>query len=65
MSRFDTPQDARRWLKENQDTLVSILRHCDDEFARACALTALMHCGSDPDIEQVKHELELAQEVMG
>lgn len=58
----DSPDE---YVRENQDTLVRIIKHGTDDFVRAFALAALVEYGDEPDIEHVRHELERATEREG
>lgn len=53
----DSPDE---YVRENQDTLVRIIKHGTDDFVRAFALAALVEYGEEPDIEQVRRELDRA-----
>lgn len=55
-------QGPDEYVRENNETLVRILKHGNDEFVRALALAALVEYGDDPDIEQVRQELDRAIE---
>ena len=48
------------YVRENQDTLVEIIKHGTDDFVRAFALAALVEYGEEPDIERVRRELDRA-----
>ena len=54
-----------RWVRENRDTLRRIIKHADDQFTRALAINVLVTYGDEPAVEQVKQELEYAEEVLG
>lgn len=62
MGDIDT---MREYVKHNRDDLAHIVRFSDDTYLRAVAAALLTEGGEDPDIEQVKRELELALEVLG
>lgn len=64
MSR-EVPQSVRDYVRENHDELAHVLRHGDDLYARACAYALLVRGGTKPDIEQVRRELDRAEEMMG
>lgn len=59
MRPYDGEPDE--FVRENQDTLVRILKHGDDEFVRALALAALLEYGNDPQLEDVERELQQAR----
>lgn len=57
--------NPEEFVRENQDTLVRLLKHSDDEFVRGIALAALLEYGEDPQIEDVLRELERAKDDTG
>lgn len=61
----DHRRDPTEYVRENQDLLVRLLKHGDDEFVRALALAALVKYGTDPELEAVQRELEAAQDKEG
>lgn len=65
MSGQRAPREVREYVRKNRDELAYVLRHGDDLYARACAYALLVRGGDDPDIEQVRQELDRAEEVMG
>lgn len=56
---------SREYVKQNRDDLAHIVRFSDDTYLRAVAAALLIDGGDEPDLEQVKRELELALEVLG
>lgn len=52
--------DPERYVRENRDELVEIIKHGTDEFVRALAIAALVEYGEQPDIDRVRHELDRA-----
>lgn len=54
--------DPDRYVHDNKDTLVRIIKHGDDEFVRALALAALIRYGDDPLLHDVEHEIERAKQ---
>lgn len=57
--------DPEKFVQENYDTLLRILKHSDDEFVRGLALSALLEYGSDPLVEDVERDLKNAREGNG
>lgn len=57
--------DPEKFVQENHETLVRILKHSDDEFVRGLALSALLEYGSDPLVEDVERDLKNARERNG
>jgi hypothetical protein len=57
--------DPDEYVQNNREELVDIIKHGNDDFVRALALAALVEYGSDPAIEKVRQELELAAEMNG
>jgi hypothetical protein len=53
-----TNTDPDRYVRENRETLVKIIKHGNDDFVRALALAALVEYGGDPAVEQLRHELD-------
>lgn len=56
--------DPERYVQENKDTLVRIIKHGDDEFVRALALAAILRFGDEPAIHDIEHEIEQAKREM-
>jgi len=56
--------DPEEYVEENRETLVRILKHGDDEFVRALALSALIRYGDAPTLSDVEHEIEQAKQEM-
>ncbi|WP_081927415.1 hypothetical protein [Halobellus rufus] len=52
--------DPKEFLEDNQEVLLRVLKHSDDEFVRALILSALVEYGPDPLIEDVERDLERA-----
>ena len=51
------------FVNENREMLERVLRHSNDEFARACAW-ALIDAGStDPEMEELRRELDALVEL--
>ena len=51
-------EDLREYADKNHDTLVNILRHSTDSFARGCALVALVYGSDRPELQNVIDILE-------
>jgi hypothetical protein len=51
------------YVRKNRDELVQVLKHGNDLFVRSLVLAALVEFGDEPDIAQVKQELEKAAEL--
>lgn len=52
--------DPDKYVRENRDTLVEIIKHGNDPFIRAFALAALVEFGGEPELERVLRELKRA-----
>jgi hypothetical protein len=50
--------DPERYVRENRETLVRVIRHGSDEFARACAWTLLDEYADDVALEQIEAEFQ-------
>jgi hypothetical protein len=61
--RMSTAIDPDEYVRENKETLVKIIKHGDDEFVRAMALTALVMYGDDPDPTAVRRALDRYEQV--
>lgn len=49
--------DIDSFVDDNHDSIVRVLKHSNNAYARACAW-ALLDAGSDaPDLEDLEHEL--------
>ncbi len=67
MSQSVAPEITRNpdlWVRENRELLYRIIRHADDRFVRALAISALIHYGDEPTIAEVRRELDRAEEVV-
>jgi hypothetical protein len=65
MTRNDSAEaDPDQFVRENRGTLRRIIRHSDDKFTRALCLAALVRYGDDPDVADLRDELERAEEAM-
>ena len=60
-----TPNDPDQYVRENRETLLRIIKHGDDQFVRALALSALVRYGDEPILSDVEHEIEQARNEMG
>jgi hypothetical protein len=58
----DPEEDPERYVQENSDTLLRIIKHVNDEWVRAMALAAIVEFGEDPDLHKVKREVDRAIE---
>jgi hypothetical protein len=54
----DEYEDLREYADENREDLLNILRHGTDNFARGCALTALLYGSDRPELQGVIEILE-------
>ena len=59
------PSDPDRYVRENRETLIRIIKHGDDQFVRALALSALVRYGDEPILNDVEYEIEQAREQLG
>ncbi|MFD1512487.1 hypothetical protein [Halomarina rubra] len=57
MNVYDSTTNPERYVRENREKLVRVLRHGSDEFARACAWTLLDEYCDDVAFEQIEEEL--------
>lgn len=57
-----SPSSPEEFVEENRDELMEILLN-GDRTLRALAIAILLEGGDDPDIELVKRELELFEEL--
>ena len=55
---IEEQDDLREYADKNRETLVNILRHSTDNFARGCALVALVYGSDRPEIQDVIEILE-------
>ena len=54
--------DIDHFVDENRESIERVLRHSNNSYARACAW-ALLDAGSeDPDLEDLKRELDQLQQ---
>jgi hypothetical protein len=57
--------DPDRYVRENRETLVRIIKHGNDDFVRALALAAIVEYGDKPEIETLRRELDRLDELEG
>jgi hypothetical protein len=57
--------DPEKFVQNNQETFIRILKHSDDEFIRGLALSALIEYGSDPLLDDVERALRSARDTNG
>ena len=62
---IDITENPDKWVQKNRDALRRIIRHADDQFVRTLAINVLVKYGDTPAVEQVKKELDYAEEVLG
>jgi len=55
---IEEQDDLREYADKNRETLVNILRHSTDNFARGCALVALVYGSGRPELQNVIEILE-------
>jgi len=53
------------FVAENREMLIRVLRHSNNEYARACAWALLDKGGDAPDLEQLQRELGTLQKQRG
>jgi hypothetical protein len=63
MASADTDPD--RYVRENRETLVRIIKHGNDDFVRALALAAIVEYGGEPEVETLRRELNRLDELEG
>lgn len=49
--------DPDDYVYENQETLVKIIKHGNDDFVRALSMAALVEYGGDPELQKVRMNL--------
>lgn len=54
-----------RYVRDNKETLVRIIKHGDDEFVRGLALAAIIRYGDEPLLQDVEHEINRAKQDLG
>lgn len=54
----DASESARKYVRENRETIIKVLQQGDDEFARACAWALLDAAGDPPEINELVEERE-------
>lgn len=54
---MSSAQDPDQFVRENGDQLRRIVKHGDDEWARAFALAALVEYGDQPDVDRLRDEI--------
>lgn len=60
MASVDTEPD--RYVRENRETLVRIIKHGNDDFVRALALAAIVEYGGEPEVKTLRRELDRLEE---
>lgn len=57
--------DPEKFVQDNQETFIRILKHSDDEFIRGLALSALIEYGSEPLLDDVERALRRSRDADG
>lgn len=57
----DITENPERYVRENRDRLRRVLRHSNDQMARAWAWALLDKYGEEPEIHDLKREFEAAE----
>lgn len=57
-AKIEQEEQIANFIEENSDWIADVLRHSEDSYARACALTLLAYGGTQREIELVKRDLE-------
>ncbi|GGN98594.1 hypothetical protein [Haloarcula pellucida] len=57
--------DPEKFVRENHETLIRILKHSDDKFVRGLALSALIKYGPEPCLDDLEHDLTRARDEDG
>jgi hypothetical protein len=60
---MSTTQNPDTYVRENKDRLRRIVKHGDDEWVRAMALAALVEYGDQPDVDQLRSEIDRMEEL--
>lgn len=60
--RDESNDDPSKYVEQNRDQLIDIIRHSDDEFVRALCISAIYEYGSTPAISEVIDDLERIEE---
>lgn len=63
MSHSELQQDPETYVRENKETLVHIIKHGDDQFVRSLALAILVEYGDDPDLHELRSEIDRITDV--
>jgi len=50
--------NPEKFVKENRDSIIAVIRASDDPFTRACAWALLDKHTSDTDIDELHEELD-------
>ena len=59
---MDEITDPDRYVEENSEELVRIIKHSSKTFPRALALAALVEYGDEPSVEALAEDIEQLQE---
>jgi hypothetical protein len=58
VSAVEEYDDLEAYVDEQRDSLVRIIKHGDDPFVRALAMAAFVEHGSEPELKQVRDEID-------
>lgn len=50
--------NPEEYVEENRETIIKVIRHSSDSFARACAWTLIDRYSDDPDLDELHDELD-------
>lgn len=57
-TEVDPRESPERFVRQNRETLLRVIRHGDDEFVRALAIAVLVEYGDNPTRDQIIREVE-------
>lgn len=60
-----TTEDPETYVREHSDRLVRIVKHGSDEWVRALAMAALVEYGEEPDVDQLRAEIDRMEALEG
>lgn len=58
----ESNDEPSKYVEQNRDQLIDIIRHSDDEFVRALCISAIYEYGSNPSISEIIDDLERIEE---
>lgn len=58
-------QEPAEYVKKNEETLLDLIKHSQNDFVRSLALAAILEFGEDPTVDAIVDDLRKIEEERG